>query len=272
MGKTSPLDQHFQTLLGWNEKGVLRKEMARRLGVTKACVQAYLQRRNIQPAQIGRGKTLDRELLLDLIQNQKMTQHDAAKVLQCHVTTVERAVANLGLKTQRTGPRSAQGHKQKWSGGRCLDKHGYVLVFAPMHPHCSNTGYVREHRAVLETLLRRYLLPTEVVDHIDNHPQHNWPDNLRIYSSNADHLRSTLSGREKATPRSSIPGAYGNNQKILDCPALSDTLAQCSAETIANYERFLSAHRPTLEHAALSRKEYFRQGPHTDPWTHTSKG
>jgi len=81
-----------------------------------------------------------------------------------------------------------------WRGGRVIDKAGYVLVHQPDHPSANYAGYVREHRLVMEQLLGRYLLPTEVVHHIDNDPQNNHPDNLRLYGSNGDHLAETLQG------------------------------------------------------------------------------
>jgi hypothetical protein len=82
-----------------------------------------------------------------------------------------------------------------WRGGRTIDKHGYVLVKANDHPHANRTGYVREHRLVMERVLGRYLDPKEVVDHIDGNTSNNDPANLRLFASNADHLRATLTGK-----------------------------------------------------------------------------
>lgn len=260
MGRKSPLDPHIDQLILWNSQGVERKEMARRLGVHKYQIEAYLKYRDIYAVRQGYGKYLDRDLVTRMIECEKKTYVEISEILGCHRTTIERAAKNWGLKTSRTGPRSCDGHRQKWAGGRQVDKHGYILVFAPLHPQASIGGYVREHRLLIEVILGRYLHEKEVVDHIDNHPWHNWPDNLRIYASNADHLRATLTGREKSTPRKSIPGAYGNSQKIDRCPTQSETLALCPAETILALEQHIHAHRPTKEQAALSRKTYFRSG------------
>lgn len=270
MGRQSPLDNHLQTLLDWNAQGIERHEMARRLGVSKCMVQAYLQRRGVAPVLAGPGGSLDTEHLRRLIEVERRTQDETASILGCHPATVERAIARLGLKTARTGPRSGQEHRQQWAGGRCVDKHGYILVFVPLHPQAPSTAYVREHRLVCEVVLRRYLLPKEVVDHEDNHPRHNWPRNLLVYPSNADHLRATLTGRVKATPRSSIPGAYGNSQRIDQCPEPRETLAGCTEETMAGYLYFVESHRPTSAHAHLSRRDLLRSGPYRDPWQHKS--
>lgn len=82
-----------------------------------------------------------------------------------------------------------------YRGGRIVDLDGYVLVSAPDgHPQARATGVIAEHRLVAEKSIGRYLLPTEVVDHIDGLHLHNAPDNLRVFDSNADHLRATISG------------------------------------------------------------------------------
>jgi hypothetical protein len=74
-----------------------------------------------------------------------------------------------------------------WRGGRKVRKDGYVFVRATHHPANIN-GYVLEHRLVMEQVLGRYLEPQEVVHHIDNNPSNNAPENLRLYSSQAEHI------------------------------------------------------------------------------------
>jgi len=91
----------------------------------------------------------------------------------------------------------------QYRSGRRVDHDGYVLVTAPAdHPYArqrtNRTGkLIYEHRLVLEQTLGRYLLPEEVVDHVDGLTLHNAPDNLRLFSSNAEHLSETTAGRTK---------------------------------------------------------------------------
>lgn len=47
----------------------------------------------------------------------------------------------------------------------------------------------------MESILGRYLLAEEVVDHIDGNTLNNDPKNLRLFPSNAEHLRVTLKGK-----------------------------------------------------------------------------
>ena len=84
--------------------------------------------------------------------------------------------------------------------GRRIDLDGYVLVRAPKGHPCPrsrknrNYGILYEHRLVAEQTLGRFLLPTEVVDHIDGLHLHNHPSNLRVFPNNSDHLRATIMG------------------------------------------------------------------------------
>jgi hypothetical protein len=81
-----------------------------------------------------------------------------------------------------------------WRGGRTQDKDGYWLVLMPDHPEANRHGRVREHRILMEHKLGRRLLRGEVVDHVDGDQSNNDPANLRLFASNAEHLRETLTG------------------------------------------------------------------------------
>lgn len=103
-------------------------------------------------------------------------------------------------------PRRAQGaglgvNNPAFVSGRRIDRDGYVMTSAPLnHPHARtrhdrNYGLMLEHRLVMESVLNRYLDPLEVVDHIDGLRLHNRPDNLRLFESNAEHLKTTITGQ-----------------------------------------------------------------------------
>ena len=99
----------------------------------------------------------------------------------------------FGIQPQRRGPRGGAGHPN-WRGGSMMDADGYRLVWAPDHPHATKNR-IREHRLVMERVLGRVLLPSEVVHHRNGVNDDNRPENLEVFASNADHLRAELTGR-----------------------------------------------------------------------------
>lgn len=241
--------------------------MARRLGLPFHAVQAYLQRQGIGAARPrGASPVIDPVHLRRLIEVERRTQQEAAETLGCSVSAVERTCRRLRLETARTGPRAGASHPD-WSGGRVLAKAGYIDVYAPLHPHAkSTTSRVAEHRLMMEAILGRYLEPGEVVDHIDNHPQHNWPGNLRVFASNTDHLRATLTGLPQASPRRSIDDAHPSSRKTRRCPSQDETLAGCPSEIRRRFEHHVLIHRPTPEQVHLPRRELLRSGPWSPPF------
>jgi hypothetical protein len=99
-------------------------------------------------------------------------------------------------------PTYAVGERHYAWKGRLVDKNGYVLIHCKGHPNArKHTHYVFEHRLVVEESLGRYLLPTEVVHHINGVRDDNRLENLQVFQSNADHLAVDLKGRcPKWTP------------------------------------------------------------------------
>jgi hypothetical protein len=57
---------------------------------------------------------------------------------------------------------------------------GYVLVYLPEHPTAPKTGYVYEHRVVVEAALGRYLRTDEIVHHLNEDRTDNRPENLEV--------------------------------------------------------------------------------------------
>jgi hypothetical protein len=125
--------------------------------------------------------------------SQGMSCREIAAELGVNEEVARERMIRLGLPRLPAKARPERNHF--WRGGRTTDKAGYILVKAPGHPHATQSGYVREHRLVMEQEIGRYLEPGEVVDHIDGNPSNNDPSNLRLFASNAEHLRVTLAGR-----------------------------------------------------------------------------
>ncbi|KKN78887.1 hypothetical protein LCGC14_0346590 [marine sediment metagenome] len=75
-----------------------------------------------------------------------------------------------------------------WKGGR-YSARGYIRVLCPIHPFSKADGYIYEHHLVMEEQLGRYLTPKEVVHHINNIHDDNRPENLKLFSTTANHTK-----------------------------------------------------------------------------------
>lgn len=73
--------------------------------------------------------------------------------------------------------------------GGSINSQGYKLIRVPGHPHAQKSGYIREHRIVMEKHLGRYLLPTEDVHHINENKLDNRIENLELLESRSEHIR-----------------------------------------------------------------------------------
>ena len=67
-----------------------------------------------------------------------------------------------------------------WRGGRKITSSGYVLLYCPIAVGANPTGYILEHRLVLQGVLGRPMKTTEAVHHKDGNRANNHPENLKV--------------------------------------------------------------------------------------------
>ncbi len=72
------------------------------------------------------------------------------------------------------------GERQRRKDGRKLHMDGYWLVYCPDHPMADRTGYVLEHRLLMEQHIGRYLSSDEIVHHINGDKRDNRIENLEV--------------------------------------------------------------------------------------------
>ncbi len=154
------------------------------------------------------GKIGDPGLVITMIGNGHTANQIAAALGGINAETVRKFARKRGLTIERQI--QLMGSHPAWKGGLTLDRSGYVLQRVPIDSEygylvralakrgdkpTDPNGYAPVHRITMHDMIGRKINNGEVVDHIDGDNQNNAPSNLRLFASNADHLRATLKGK-----------------------------------------------------------------------------
>ena len=124
----------------------------RTISLCVICGKKYISRSEIRPSQFCSNKCKIKSLII-------WNKSEEKKVVM--------AEKNGGINCYN------------WKGGRTKNEQGYIMIYAPNHPHAHNK-YVFEHRLVMEKHLGRYLTKKEVVHHINEIISDNRLENLEL--------------------------------------------------------------------------------------------
>ena len=139
----------------------------------------------------------------------------SGKFIKCKICNKEKYYYNSAIKRKKTDiffcsekchglwmKVSQLGNKNPcWNGGR-RKRNGYVQILCPGHPFADNSGYIFQHRIVVEKKLGRTLKKEEVIHHVNGNILDNRSENLRICKNHSEHLEKYHKTRHK---RRAIP-------------------------------------------------------------------
>lgn len=138
-----------------------------------------------------------KEMVLQIFEMARagLFSHEIAERLGVTPKAVQKVYRRYSFPTLQNYSPPKREERIGWKGGEKIVK-GYLYRRSPGHPLASKHGdYVAVHRLVVEQSLGRFLTSQEVVDHIDGDTMNNSLENLRVFESNAEHLKATLKGK-----------------------------------------------------------------------------
>lgn len=180
------------------EQGLSMKAIGDRLGIGASSVLGRLRKANVLTR--PRRTALTRELLEAAIGRGEW-QAEIARGFGVSDAAVAHQMKHHGLVAPK-GWHGARGSTNPgWKGGRTVNARGYVMLLRPDHPYADKRGRVMEHRLVVEAREGRYLLPGEVVHHMNHVTGDNRPENLMLLPDHSSHMKEHAKAR-RATARS----------------------------------------------------------------------
>lgn len=175
------------------EEGKTQSQIAEAVGSGQGHVGGMLRRLGVE---LRRHWSVKRRMELVSLYRSGLSASECARRLGTNTHTVRHYLRRLKvpLRSHQECTPQGEGH-WNWKGGRAVHDDGYIYLRSPDHPHKTSTGYVLEHRLVMEASIGRFLRPEEVVHHRNKDKHDNRLDNLQLFATNGEHLAFELKGQ-----------------------------------------------------------------------------
>lgn len=103
-------------------------------------------------------------------------------------STIRKWLIRFNIQLRVRGEMITGSNSPLWKNGRYADKQGYILIYKPNHPYARHNGYVPQHRLVAEKHLGRFLIPKEIIHHINEVRNDNRKANLYYFPIQSAHM------------------------------------------------------------------------------------
>lgn len=174
-------------------------EIARLCGVTNSVVEAYCRKNDLPRTNVGAplgdrnpkaklGMSVEQKQKVLELYDQGLSLFQIAEDVGRTHNSVEKFLHKSGLNNRKAGPPTGKRNPAYYDGrtNRRRPDRKRVLV---SEDHPSFPGTIAESRLIMEKVLGRYLTEEEVVHHRNEDPLNDHPDNLRLFPSQAEHMR-----------------------------------------------------------------------------------
>lgn len=104
----------------------------------------------------------------------------------------EKGKKNMAVSRKRylmNNPMPSGEMARHYKNGKTITN-GYVSILNPKHPYARKSGYIFEHRLVMENKIGRHLNPEERVHHINGIKDDNRPENLEYCVNETFHQKN----------------------------------------------------------------------------------
>jgi len=127
---------------------------------------------------------ISKEKLKELYWKKNMTYKEIAEYFKLpNGARIQHLMEKYKIPRRNSTKRNQSREKNHmWTGGKILH-HGYYLIKFREHPRADNRGYVPEHVLIMEKKIGRFLLPNEIVHHINYNTQDNRIKNLQLLTN-----------------------------------------------------------------------------------------